>query len=67
MRNLPDKKSKLRMDKSTEELHRRLESLDRLREEIEVLEQSRSPSDVLVMKKTCELSRRLLEFIEVVD
>lgn len=63
MRSLPDNKSKLRRDMSTGELHRRLESLDRLREEIEVLEQNRSPSDLIILKKTCELSRRLLEFI----
>jgi hypothetical protein len=63
MLSLPLQKSKLQIDMSTEELHRRLESLNRLREEIEVLEQSRSPSDLLVMKKACQLSRRLMEFI----
>ncbi|WP_205699954.1 aspartyl-phosphate phosphatase Spo0E family protein [Cohnella luojiensis] len=40
MTSLPCKKSKVQTDMPTEELHRRLESLNRLRENIEVLEQS---------------------------
>ncbi|MFC5530514.1 aspartyl-phosphate phosphatase Spo0E family protein [Cohnella yongneupensis] len=63
MRSLPNNKSKLQADTSLGETLRLCESILRLYEEIEGSERAFDENDPLILEKSRELDRMIVEFI----